>query len=262
MDDSYNRRQRDAFDVSWQRYNLAEIRLPPAQQFYSTIEHADAVTMLPDHGAAEICRLLVCGVGGGTDLEFWLRHLKVRRCIGVDLSAEGIKACQRRILHNRLPNIIEYIQADMEGIPLRDNSVDLGIVVYTLHHTSNPRRAFRELFRVSRNGLVVIEPANTFLMPFFKWIGLAKSVEDAGNVVHRFRKGDYQTYLKGETYYLRFRRCLAYYHPLIHRCFLPLFYFRGGVFLLKVIHWTTSIVLFPLRTKGLAVVEKQRDRRE
>ena len=256
MNDDYNKKQRQYEEVEWQRYNLAPVVLTPAQEFYCTVEVSRTVELLHRHGLADVDRLLVCGVGGGDDLQYWLGHLRVRRCIGLDFAMEGVRAAQRRVAHEKLPNLVEYMQADIESIPLRDDSVDLVLVRHALHHLADPRRGVRELFRVARRGIAVVEPADTFLMPLFQWIGLARRTEEMGNVVLRFQAANYHDYLNGYSHSLEFRKCLYYYHPWINGRLIRFFDFPGGVSLLRGLHGVASVLFFFLRSKGVAVITK------
>jgi ubiquinone/menaquinone biosynthesis C-methylase UbiE len=256
MTEDYKRAQRKEFEEAWPDYNREPVVLSPAQQFWSTVEFQATEELLERSGLTAMDRLLVCGVGAGDDVHYWLSHLRVRACVGLDFAFEGLRATQRRLLGHKQQSIVQWVQADIEALPFTDGSADLVIVARSLHHLLDPGLGVRELFRVSRRGLAILEPADSFLMPLFKWIGIAQHTEDAGNIVLRFTRSDFEQYLNGQAHSLSYRKCLYYYHPWLNRRLIRLFDFPGGVHLLRGLHRVAS-VLFPfLHSKGIALITK------
>src|SRR5207244_10418813 len=107
---------------------------------------------------------LICGVGGGADLQFWIEHLPLDRCLALDFSIEAIRATQRRLRNHSISKLVEYLKADIECIPLKDNSLDLVIASQVLHHTLDPAKACRERFRVASLVELLLQPAKTIIL--------------------------------------------------------------------------------------------------
>jgi SAM-dependent methyltransferase len=90
--------------------------------------------------------VLDAGCGGGRYARLVGSH--GAKLIGVDLSAAVIKAAA---LCSHLPNVA-IIQADLLDLPLADGAFDLVYSIGVLHHTPDPRRAFREIARKVKPG--------------------------------------------------------------------------------------------------------------
>ena len=71
--------------------------------------------------------------------------------IGIDLSSKEVKHAQFRAKDRQLENV-QFMVADMENIPLPDNSIDVVISNGAFCLAPNKERAFSELFRVLRPG--------------------------------------------------------------------------------------------------------------
>lgn len=253
----YKRRQMEFEDREWCQYNLTPQALSVPYRFYFETQCAVGVSELVKAGSDHDDTVLVCGVGGGADLQYWLEHLPVRRYLALDFSIEAIHATQRRIRNLGLAESVEYLKGDIEDIPLQDDSLDLVIASQVLHHTLDPGRACREMFRVARRGVLLLEPANTLLTPLLRQIGLARSTEVVGNVVLRFRESDFISYLKGFACSVRYRTYLFYDHRLIEKVLSRFFGFPGGVTVLKGLYKAANLCLFPLHSKCVVFLQKQ-----
>jgi SAM-dependent methyltransferase len=252
----YKRRQMEFEDREWCRYNLKPDVLSAPYRFYFETQCEIGISELAKEGFDQQDTVLICGVGGGADLQYWLDHLRVGRYVALDFSIEAIHATQRRIRHLGRPEAVEYLKADIEDIPLQDDSVDLVIASQVLHHALDPGRACREMFRVARRGVLLLEPANTLLTPLLIYTGLARATESVGNVVLRFRKSDFISYLNGSRYSIRYRTYLFYDHQLIEKALTRCFGFPGGVTVLKGLYKAAALCLFPLRSKCAVFLQK------
>lgn len=90
--------------------------------------------------------VLDAGCGGGRYAALLGRQ--GARVIGVDLSDAVTKASQ---LCRDCPNVA-IVQADLLDLPIADGSVDAAFSIGVLHHSPDPRRAFREVARCVRPG--------------------------------------------------------------------------------------------------------------
>lgn len=110
--------------------------------------------------------MMECGVGEATTLSGILNNMDISNLsliYGFDISWSRIKyadKCLKVMNTKEAYNKIQLFAADMFHIPLKDNSIDL---VYT-NHSAEPnggkeKAILEELYRVSKEYLVLIEPA-------------------------------------------------------------------------------------------------------
>lgn len=97
-------------------------------------------------------KILDLGCGEGTRLS-WLAE-KGRRGVGVDISPTAIKMAQKSYPQ------LEFIQADLEKIPLESESFDLVYSAYVLEHLEKPEKVLQEAIRLTKKdgSLVLIAP--------------------------------------------------------------------------------------------------------
>jgi len=100
-------------------------------------------------------RLVLADVGCGTgSLTLELARF-AEKVIGVDLSQEMLRRA-RNIAKERQLHNVEFRYGDALKLPLPARSVDAAFCVMVLHFLSDPRRAVRELCRITRGGGSVI----------------------------------------------------------------------------------------------------------
>jgi SAM-dependent methyltransferase len=139
--------------------------------------------------------LTVCG-GSGMDAELLARE--GLRVISSDLSPRACKRASERARRTGLP--LYPIVADVERLPLKSRAVDLVLVHDGLHHLEDPLIGLAEMTRVTRAALVVSEPAAAHVTQLAVRVGLALSVEEAGNRVARLRPDEVARQLQGEGF--------------------------------------------------------------
>ncbi|UCE39432.1 MAG: class I SAM-dependent methyltransferase [Thermoplasmata archaeon] len=91
---------------------------------------------------------------GGCGREKFLERYsnQFRFCIGIDTD---LREC------NKSHNNIQYIKGDLEGIPLKDASVDVILTNFVLEHIRRPKRFFMEASRVmKKEGILIIWTPN------------------------------------------------------------------------------------------------------
>jgi ubiquinone/menaquinone biosynthesis C-methylase UbiE len=254
----YKRKQIEHEDFHRPRYNLEPVNWTPVEAYYIEREYAHALRLLRRQLPPEAIKtLLVCGVGAGADLHYWLTHLPLVEAVGLDFSIESIRASQRRIELNGLPDVFRFMRADFEHIPLADNAVDVGVFVHTLHHAFDPEQGFKELWRVSRRAVLLIEPFSTPITRLFARIGIAQDVEEVGNKVVRFTLDQYREWAGQECRAFEGESHFYYYHPVIYQQILPRFNSRLGTPLFKLLYQAANTLLLPMHSRLVAVLVKQ-----
>jgi len=85
-----------------------------------------------------------------------------------DLSAQALRAFGKRAAAKGY--WAPHLQADVNSLPFADNTFDVAVAVEGLHHTADPAAGIRELVRVARRRVAVIEPYTGPLFGFLaKW---------------------------------------------------------------------------------------------
>lgn len=92
---------------------------------------------------------LGCGTGNGAEL--LAPHVK--RVIALDSSGPMLDAARQRL--NEQGNI-EFVQGDLEALPLDDAGVDAAICILVLHHLDDPLPALREMRRIIKPGGIAL----------------------------------------------------------------------------------------------------------
>jgi SAM-dependent methyltransferase len=126
--------------------------------------------------------LVVCA-GSGMDAE--LVAEKGAEVIAADISLGAALRIAERARRHSLG--IQPLVADVERLPLRDQSVDVSFVHDGLHHLEDPLGALDEMARVARLAVCLCEPADAFVTRIAIALGLALEEEEAGNRVERLR---------------------------------------------------------------------------
>jgi ubiquinone/menaquinone biosynthesis C-methylase UbiE len=127
--------------------------------------------------------VLIAGCGDGIDLHYLRKYYRSEFSVA-DLSTAAIAK-----VRERYPEVTGHVQ-DMEELSFADDSFDYVFVSHGLHHLPRPMRGLYELLRVSRYGLLVIEPYDNWLTRLATRLGLATEIEESGNYVYRFSVRD------------------------------------------------------------------------
>ena len=112
---------------------------------------------------------------------------------GTDLSPECIE--RAKIRSQKYGFFAEFQVADSENLLFPDSSVDIVSVHDGLHHLDDPRRTVKEIARVARRGIVIIEPAKALITRISVLLGISKEYEGK-DFVYRFRRDELITWLK------------------------------------------------------------------
>jgi ubiquinone/menaquinone biosynthesis C-methylase UbiE len=132
------------------------------------------------------------------------------RVTGIDVSTQALMRARERARRYGFQG--HFHVADAEALPFRDKSFDIVAVHDGLHHLEDPGRAIREMARVARQGVLILEPARAALTRLGVRLGLAGEVEEAGNRVQRLVAGHVAASLRQAGFArVAWRRTLMYY---------------------------------------------------
>ncbi|NVM38586.1 MAG: class I SAM-dependent methyltransferase [Candidatus Lokiarchaeota archaeon] len=76
--------------------------------------------------------------------------------IGVDLSSEILELAKKKAVENNVNEKIVFKIGSVENLPFPDKSVEFIITTLSLHHWEDPKQAFEEIFRVLKDGGVLL----------------------------------------------------------------------------------------------------------
>jgi SAM-dependent methyltransferase len=131
---------------------------------------------------------------------------------------------------------LRTLVADAENLPFADGQFDIVAVHDGLHHLEHPDRAIREMARVARKGVLIMDPAHAALTRVAVKLGIAEDVEPAGNEVKRLEPRSVAEILRKCGFEnVRWQRTLMYYPHVPGRIFRwfdnrAAFFVAGGLF--------------------------------
>lgn len=106
--------------------------------------------------ARKIAREISPLLGGmNTVLDFGCGNMQISKCIHDQLNGE-IKLTGSDIIDYNITDFDFFLSLE-DKIPLKDNSFDCVIAVFTLHHTSDPRKMLKECIRVAKKKVILVE---------------------------------------------------------------------------------------------------------
>ena len=106
---------------------------------------------------------------------------------------------------------LHTLTADAEQLPFADRSFDIVTVHDGLHHLEQPALAIREMARVAKRAVLIMDPANAALTRIAVKLGIAEDIEDAGNEVKRLIRMSWRRFSRVRFKDVRWRRMLMYY---------------------------------------------------
>ena len=71
----------------------------------------------------------------------------------------------------------QWKYADAENLPFDNDAFDYTVIYAAIHHTHSPHRVLTEMYRVSRNGLLVLESRDSFVMHLMEKFAIAETYE-------------------------------------------------------------------------------------
>lgn len=129
--------------------------------------------------------------GSGMISEYYAK--KGTKVTGTDLSFECIE--RAKIRSQKYGFSAKFQVADSKNLPFPDNSFDIVSVHDGLHHLNNPEKAVKEMARLAKKGVVIIEPAKALLTELSILLGVSLKYEGA-DFVYRFKKDELTSWLK------------------------------------------------------------------
>lgn len=196
----FNRTDDAAFEISRPQDT------PALYQFLLAEKFRRGISPVHEHLQGKLA-LTVCG-GSGMDAEYFARA--GARVISSDLSLGAAQRARTRFQKHGLS--IQSVVADVEHLPLADQSVDLVAVHDGLHHLADPYLGLAEMVRVAKRWVIVTEPARASITAVATRLGLALATEESGNQVARLVPSEVVEYLHAQGFRpLKVERYAMYY---------------------------------------------------
>lgn len=112
---------------------------------------------------------------------------------GIDISPEALN--RAKIRKERYKFNAQFRIFNATSLPFKDSSFDLVSVHDGLHHLDNPKKAVKEMARLAKKGLVIIEPAKALITEFSILLRVSFRYEGS-DFVYRFKKDELTLWLK------------------------------------------------------------------
>lgn len=129
--------------------------------------------------------------GSGMISEFYVRE--EAEVTGIDISDDCIR--RAKIRAERYEFSANFRIGDSKNLPFPGNSFDIVSVHDGLHHLDNPKEAVKEMTRLARRGVIIIEPAKALITELSILLGVSLKYEGA-DFVYRFKKDELTSWLK------------------------------------------------------------------
>ena len=199
------RRQKDAFESEcWQEGDLLPYRQRRDGTFGQYVANADLIALEPF--VATLAKQTVITVCDGRGVEGGFMKTFGLEATATDLSVNHLKKVWQR------GDVHHFSQENAESLSFEDGSFDWGFVKSGLHHLPRPMLGIYELLRVARNGIILMEGYDGFIISKIREIWLSeRDWESSGNYVYRFTRREIA------------KVCLALGLPMyaVKTCFLP-----------------------------------------
>ncbi len=127
--------------------------------------------------------LLISSCGRGVDVHHLKKYYDANFFV-TDLAENAVK-----LVKNTFKDVSGQVE-DNENLSFSDDTFDYTYVKEALHHLPRPILGLYELLRVGKNGVIVMEPNDSFITRIATRLGLAQKIEGEGNYVYRISKRD------------------------------------------------------------------------
>ncbi len=153
-------------------------------------------------------KLLDLCCGSGMVSEYYAA--KGARVTGIEFSKEAVtRANQRKVKYEFQA---EFEQGDAQKLRFPNDSFDIVSVHDGLHHVKDPAKAVREMARVSRKGIIIIEPAKSFITEIAILLGISLRYEGP-DFVYRLEEKETRQWLEEAGFKKVFVKRYIMYYP-------------------------------------------------
>lgn len=153
------------FAKKWPELYNRKSRIDRANKIIKTLE---------DHFGKSLKKLTVLDIGSSTGIIDSVLAKKFKKVLGIDKDKAAVDFAKKSFKSKNL----YFKVADALNIPSKDNSFDIIVCTHVYEHVENPKKLFKEIYRVLKRGgicyfaainwLWPIEPH--YFLPFLHWL--------------------------------------------------------------------------------------------
>jgi len=153
-------------------------------------------------------KLLDLCCGSGMASEYYAS--KGARVTGIEFSNDAVGRANQRKQKYKFQ--AEFEQGDAQNLRFSDDSFDVVSVHDGLHHVKHPDKAVKEMARVSRKGIIIIEPAKCLLTEISILLGISLRYEGP-DFVYRLEEKETRQWLEEAGFKKVFVKRYIMYYP-------------------------------------------------
>jgi SAM-dependent methyltransferase len=187
--------------------------------------------------------LHIASCGSGIDIHYLSRFYNAK-ILATDYSKEAVDRVRVTFPH------VDVKVEDNEKLSFTDNYFDWSFIAASLHHLPRPTLGLYELLRVSKYGVIVIEPNDSLLTKLATNLKMVQEYEISGNYVYRISKRDLCKIARS-----------GYCDYYMDRCFSPhrVAKRHAGFILLKMLTGLCNAFAAPLGNYIIFAIKKRSD---
>ncbi|MBU3956517.1 class I SAM-dependent methyltransferase [bacterium] len=129
---------------------------------------------------------------------------------GIDFSEDAVACANQR--KEKYKFQAEFDTGDAQNLPFQDNSFDIVSVHDGLHHLKDAAKAVKEMVRVARKGIIIIEPAKSLLTEISILLGISLRYEGP-DFVYRLEEKETRQWLEKAGFKKVFVKRYIMYYP-------------------------------------------------
>jgi SAM-dependent methyltransferase len=164
-------------------YNREYPRYAPLLHVKDSKWKVSKILPLIQEGKIKVEQILDTGCGAGFVLKELLTELRIAHGIGVDISTHMLKVAKR---FSALKDAVSlsYIKADAATLPLKNQCLDMSLLIDVVEHVFNPYKVLLEQARVSRYMIVKVPLTMAVLARGILFSGHRTWKERLGHIHH------------------------------------------------------------------------------
>ena len=171
--------------------------------YFRALPFAKLRRLLADSNSTlTVKKVLIASCGTGIDVHYLRKYYDAQFTVS-DISEKAVEMTLK--LNKNITGQVE----DTEKLSFADNSFDYAFIAAGLHHLPRPLVGLYELIRVAKQGVIVIEPNDSWLTRLATHFKLATEIEQVGNYVYRFNAWDIKRISRSLFYRCRYVRFFA-----------------------------------------------------
>jgi len=170
-------------------YNCEYSRYAPLLHVKDSKWKVSKILPLIREGNIKVEQILDTGCGSGLVLKELLTELRIAHGIGVDISTPVLRVAKRcSVLKDTFS--LSYIKADAATLPLKNQCLDMSLLIDVVEHVLNPYKVLLEQARVSRCMIVKVPLTKAVLARGILFSGHRTWKEQLGHI-HDFNMASF-----------------------------------------------------------------------